>query len=54
VERRLDIRLADPVLEAKRLVLASARDLSKPRHDLGKNLVKTVDSPSMGPSSGRE
>ena len=49
VQKRMDVRLADPALEAKRQALEAARDLPKPPQQ---DLTRDGNTPSKGPSRG--
>lgn len=49
VEKRLDVRLADPALEARRKALEAARDVAKPHHHSRKHAQER----NRGPENGR-
>lgn len=54
VEKRMDVRLADPALEAKRRALEAARDLPKGQgKDQGENLTRGRQGPQKGPTPGK-
>lgn len=52
VERRMDVRLGDPVLEARRMALEAARDLVKPRQERTQDIARDVQELSKEQSRG--
>lgn len=53
-EKRLDVRLADPALEAKRRAVEAVRDVPKTQgKDQGENLTRVRQGPQKGPTTGK-
>lgn len=52
VEKRMDVRLGDPALEARRTSMEAARDLVKPRQERNQEIARDAQKPSKEQSRG--